>query len=255
MSQENRIDLKQLESLIDQDTRAIIVNNPSNPVGAVYPKEHLEDVLRIAEQHSLPVIADEVYGDLTFNNAKFIPLASLSPKVPILTVDSISKRYLAPGWRLGWIIVHNRNNALGEIHEGLIRLAQKIVGPCALVQGALPKILDRTPASFFEQIKDILAANSSIALERLSHIPGLYPIKPSGAMYLLVEFDEKIYGEEEEFMRNLYFEENVSCMPGRIFFKPGMIRLTLLHPQAETAEACDRIAAFCLRTLQKQSKV
>lgn len=86
-------DLQQMESLIDQNTAAIVVNNPSNPCGAVFSKEHLEKILKLAEKHKVPIIADEIYGAMVYNEAKFHPLATLRPKVPILTCDGISKRY------------------------------------------------------------------------------------------------------------------------------------------------------------------
>lgn len=86
------IDLDHLEAQIDSTTRAIIVNNPSNPTGVVFPKEHLEAILRLAYKHKLVIISDEIYGDLVYGGATFFPLASLSPKVPIISVDGIAKR-------------------------------------------------------------------------------------------------------------------------------------------------------------------
>lgn len=85
-------DLEQMEKLIDNNTAAIVVNNPNNPCGAVYSREHLEKILRLAEKHRLPIIADEIYGDMIYGGAKFHPLATLRPRVPILTCDGISKR-------------------------------------------------------------------------------------------------------------------------------------------------------------------
>lgn len=85
-------DLIQMEKLIDNNTAAIVVNNPNNPCGAVYSREHLEKICRLAEKYRLPIIADEIYGDMIYGGAKFHPMATLRPKVPILTCDGISKR-------------------------------------------------------------------------------------------------------------------------------------------------------------------
>lgn len=127
--------------------------------------------------HSLilkvPIIADEIYGDLVYNGAIFHSLASLSPKVPIISCDGIGKRYLVPGWRLGWAIVHDRFSALSEVKKGMVALSQKIVGPCSLIQGALPEILRNTPASYFDNIKDVISKNADIVYEVLSRVPGL----------------------------------------------------------------------------------
>jgi tyrosine aminotransferase len=80
------------------------------------------------------VIADEIYGSLVYDGAEFIPMATLEPKVPLISCDGIGKRYLVPGWRLGWLTVHDKHGALVEVREGLRNLTQKIVGPCSLVQ-------------------------------------------------------------------------------------------------------------------------
>ncbi|CAM6002615.1 unnamed protein product, partial [Sphagnum balticum] len=97
------IDLNELESLIDEQTVAIIVCNPSNPCGSVYSKEHLEKVIDIAHHYKLPIIADEVYGDMVFPGNEFYYMSELSKNVPILSCNALSKRFILPGWRFGWI--------------------------------------------------------------------------------------------------------------------------------------------------------
>lgn len=96
----------------DRVVRGIVVNNPSNPTGSVYSENHLRAVLRLAEKYRLPIIADEVYGDLTYGEAVFHPLAhvafSMGKKVPIITASGLGKQYLVPGWRVGWIIFHDK---------------------------------------------------------------------------------------------------------------------------------------------------
>jgi tyrosine aminotransferase len=91
--------LESLESQIDEKTRAIIINNPSNPCGSVYSKEHLLEIIDLADKYKLPIISDEIYGKIVFSGSKFYPLASLTNKVPILTIGGLAKEYLVPGWR------------------------------------------------------------------------------------------------------------------------------------------------------------
>ena len=92
--------------------RGIVVNNPGNPTGSVYSHNHLCEILRLAERCRLPIIADEVYGDLSFGEALFHPLAqvasSIQSQVPIITVSGIGKQFLVPGWRLGWLVFHDK---------------------------------------------------------------------------------------------------------------------------------------------------
>uniref|UniRef100_A0A915N0G5 Aminotransferase class I/classII domain-containing protein n=1 Tax=Meloidogyne javanica TaxID=6303 RepID=A0A915N0G5_MELJA len=239
MDDKGLIDLAHLESLIDSQTRAIIVNNPSNPTGVV------------------PIIADEIYGDLVYGEgARFHPMATLSPRVPIITCDGIGKRYLVPGWRLGWLIVHDRcGGVLSEIKKGIVALSQKIVGPCALIQGALPSILRDTPSEFFDNTKKLLASNAAIVYEKLSRVPELRPLKPQGAMYMMVGFDSSLFGDETKFVRGLISEESVYCLPGSAFSLPNWFRLVLAFPNETTAEACERIAAYCTRHLRPCGKL
>ena len=98
-----------MEQLIDADTVAIVVTNPSNPCGSVYSKQHLLDILAIAERHFLPIIGDEIYGGLVFKGQQFYSLASLSRNVPILSCGGTAKKYLVPGWRVGWILIYDKN--------------------------------------------------------------------------------------------------------------------------------------------------
>lgn len=114
-----KIDLKQLESLIDEKTACVIVNNPSNPCGSVFSKSHLQKILAVAARQYVPILADEIYGDMVFSDSKFEPLATLSTNVPILSCGGLAKRWLVPGWRLGWILIHDRRDIFGnEIRDG-----------------------------------------------------------------------------------------------------------------------------------------
>jgi len=179
-------DLDHMESLIDERTRFIVVNNPSNPCGSVYSKEHLQDILKVAEKHQLPIVADEIYAYSVFKGETFYPIASLTKTVPVLSVGAISKRFLVPGWRVGWILIHDRNDAFQDVRQGLNDLATRIVGSSTIIQGALPAILSQTPASFFEETMRFIEGNAEICFLNLSMVPGLKPVKPRGAMYMMV---------------------------------------------------------------------
>ncbi|VDN57039.1 unnamed protein product [Dracunculus medinensis] len=243
------IDLSKLEQLIDHRTRAIIVNNPSNPVGSAYPKSHLEDILKIAYRKRLPIIADEIYGNMVYNGSKFIPIATLKPQVPIICCDGLSKRYMVPGWRIGWIIIHNRYGALDEIYNGMINLTQKIVGPCCLIQGALPTILNEFPDDYLNEINKILSKNAEVIFYHINRIKGLTVIKPSGAMYIMIKIDLDYFKTTEaKFIKGLISEENLYCLPGEIFnAPPGYFRIVLTQPKNILYEACQRIKNFCLK--------
>lgn len=155
--QQWEVDLKNLESQIDENTAAIIVINPSNPCGSVYSKEHLLEILDIASRNRVPIIADEIYEHFVFSGREYTALSALSEDVPILTCSGLTKRFLVPGWRMGWLIIHDRNNVFGkEIRKGLGNLCGRILGPSKLIQQALPTILKSTPQHFFDGIMSFI---------------------------------------------------------------------------------------------------
>lgn len=96
-------DVKHMRSLCDANTAAILVNNPSNPCGSNYSEAHLRDIIAFADEKRLPIIVDEIYADMVFEGQRFVPLASLSKRVPVISVGGTAKRFMVPGWRLGWV--------------------------------------------------------------------------------------------------------------------------------------------------------
>lgn len=101
----------------------------------------------------MPIIADEIYEHFVFSGNEYVAISALSKDVPVLTCGGLTKRFLVPGWRMGWLIVHDRQNILGkEIRKGICNLASKILGPNTLIQRAMPTILKTTPQSFFDEV-------------------------------------------------------------------------------------------------------
>ena len=128
------IDLQDLESKITKDTRAILVNNPSNPCGSCFSKQHLLDVIAIADKHKVPIIADEVYHGLSYEEERpFVSMGHLTKDVPILATGSISKIYLLPGWRCGWVIVYNNHGYFDKVLDNLGKHAMIQLHPTSLV--------------------------------------------------------------------------------------------------------------------------
>ncbi|XP_034945668.1 tyrosine aminotransferase isoform X2 [Chelonus insularis] len=181
------VDLDDLASQIDEQTAAIIINNPSNPCGSVYSRSHLLDILDVAAKYHVPIIADEIYEHMVFPGRTFYSLPSLSTHVPILVCSGLGKRFLVPGWRMGWIVIHDRQNIFNkEIRAGLQSLSQRIIGSSTIIQGALPAILKNTPQKFFDNIIKTLYHHAQISYNFIKDIPGLKPIMPDGAMYMML---------------------------------------------------------------------
>lgn len=147
------VDLKYMESLIDGKTRAIVINSPGNPCGNVFSKEHILEIIEIAERHKLPIIADEIYEFFTFSGLEFHSIASLSKNVPILSCSGLTKRFLIPGIRIDWIILNDRGDKLNEVRESLTNICGRNFGPNSTIQLALPKILQSVPQVYFDNSK------------------------------------------------------------------------------------------------------
>ncbi|KRT83718.1 hypothetical protein AMK59_4581 [Oryctes borbonicus] len=242
------IDLLHLESQIDQNTAVIILNNPSNPCGSVYDEDHLRAFLSIARRYQIPVIADEVYERIVFPHKKFVSTAALESGVPILICGGLAKRFLVPGWRIGWIAVHDPIDALSDIRTALLALSQKIIGCNTLIQGAIPSVLLETPQSFYEDIINFLLENAKMTYDALKKIPGLVPYMPDGALYMMVKVDLEKFPEFEtglQFITGLMEEESVFCLPGDCFQLPGFMRIVITVPTDLMIEACNRISDFC----------
>ncbi|KAK2170498.1 hypothetical protein NP493_1149g00075 [Ridgeia piscesae] len=243
------VDLDQMESLMDNDTAAILINNPSNPCGSVFSIKHIREILAVAEKNKVPVIADEIYAHFVFPGHEYISMASQTTTVPILACGGLTKRFLVPGWRMGWVTIHDRHGVFEkEVRAGLTGLSQRTLGPNTLVQGALAKILTQTPSHFFDSTLQAIHRNARICFEALSNVCGLRPVMPQGAMYMMVGIDMDRFPEfknDKEFTECLVTEQSVFCLPAQCFEYPDYFRIVLTVPEDKISEACDRIAEFC----------
>jgi tyrosine aminotransferase len=174
-----------MESLIDENTSAILVNNPSNPCGSNFTAEHLKDILAVASRNYLPVISDEIYAGINWTAHPFTALYTLPSDVPIITIGGLAKRYCVPGWRVGWVVLHERAGLFKSVRRGLGNLSQTQLAPNTVFQTALPTIL-KTPQSFFDQVVQQLKYNARVLLDGLAYAPGLHIIEPQGALYAMV---------------------------------------------------------------------
>lgn len=246
--------MKQLESLIDDKTKGILINNPSNPCGSVYSREHLTNITKIAEKYCIPIISDEVYANMTYFGKEFVPIASVTDTVPILTCGGLAKQYLVPGWRIGWILIFDKNDYFLEIRDGIQRLTTLILGANTLIQGAMENIFKKEPNDYMDQVNKQLESHAKFAYERISKIKGLKANKPKGAMYSMVQIEVDLFKDEIQddlsFSKALLKEESVLILPGKCFNYPNFFRVVLVAPEDKLKDAFDRIESFCKRYLK-----
>lgn len=214
------IDLDHLESLIDHKTAAIVLNNPSNPCGSVYTEFHLRKLLSIAYNYQIPIIADEIYDRLVFPGNKFVSITSLNSFVPILVCGGLAKRFLVPGWRIGWVAIHDPIGAFDHgVRQGMVKLSQRTIGSNTLIQGAIPDILKSSPERFFDGLINTLVENAKICYEILKTAKGIIPYKPQGTMYMMIEIELDKFPEFDDGIllgQKMIEEESVFCLPGEV---------------------------------------
>ena len=194
------------------------------------------------------MIADEIYAYSVFKGETFHPLATCTKTVPILSCCAISKRFLVPGWRLGWIQIHDVGGVFAEVRQGLFDMSTRILGACAIVQGAIPRLLDDTPAEWFEGNMKAIEDCADVAYDTLKKIPGLNPIRPRGAMYMMVGIDRSVLTtirNDIHFTEELMKCKSVFCLPGSAFQYPDYFRLVLTVPELKVREAVQRMKDFC----------
>jgi tyrosine aminotransferase len=250
-----QVDLRSLAAAVDSQTRAILINNPSNPCGSVYSREHLLELIQFAEQRQLPIIADDVYAGMVFSGVQYCALASLSANVPILSCAGLAKMFLVPGWRIGWLVLHDRHDVLkrGRVYDGVARLSQVLIGANTLVQATMPRLLRETPASFFADTMQTLERNAAVTLAALAKVPALKAVAPRGAMYVMVGIDttQLDVSSDLDFCEKLYQEESVFVLPGQCFKVRNFFRIVLCPLPDRLETAVQRMGEFCARHLKK----
>ena len=243
-------DLADLRSKITPRTRAIVVINPNNPTGALYPDDMLKELVAIAREHELIVMADEIYDKMLYDGATHTSLASLADDVLFMTFNGLSKNYRACGYRTGWVIISGDKRHAQDYLEGLNILASMRL--CANVPG---QFAVQTALGGYQSINDLVGPGGRLCRQRdlahklLTDIPGVTCFKPKAALYLFPRFDPAVYPikDDKEFILELLEAEKVLVVQGTGFNwpHPDHVRIVFLPNSDELAEAVGRIARFC----------
>ncbi len=243
-------DLDHLRSLVTPKTRALVVIDPNNPTGAVYPRETRRALIDFAEQHGLLILADEVYGDLGFEGP-IEPMGLLEPDAAIVSFSSLSKAYLAPGWRTGWMAI-GRSPRLNDLCAAVRKLADGRLCSTVPMQYAIAPALegDRSHQVAFRQA---LKARATLTVDALRRMPGVTCSMPTAAFYAMPQFSLPKGKTDEDFALSLLRTTGVLCVYGSGFGLPkehGFLRIVFLAPLDELREIYELMAAFTAQYLQ-----
>ncbi|NQW03880.1 MAG: aminotransferase class I/II-fold pyridoxal phosphate-dependent enzyme [Acidobacteria bacterium] len=246
-------DLDDLKSKMTALTRAIVVIDPNNPTGALYPEATRRALIAVSNESGVPILADEVYGDLSFDGPCPL-LGSLDPDAAILSFSSLSKAYVAPGWRAGWLTV-GRTTRLDDVLAGIKKLADGRLCSTGPMQHAVTAALtgDRSHQQEFVQA---LALRAKLTTDRLNAIPGMSCVAPQAAFYAMPKVDLPPGVTDEDYVLALLRETGILCVYGSGFGQPagdGFFRVVFLAPPDALAAIYDDIGAFTGDYLSRMS--
>jgi alanine-synthesizing transaminase len=242
-------DIDDIKKKITPNTKAIVVINPNNPTGALYPVEVLQQIVEVARQHHLIVFADEIYDKTLYDGETHTSIASLADDVLFITLNGLSKNYRSCGYRSGWMVVSGDKKAARDYIEGLNMLASMRL--CANAPG---QYAIQTALGGYQSINDLVGPGGRLLKQRdlahklLSDIPGVSCVKPKSALYMFPRLDPKIYPikNDQQFAYELLAEEKVLIVQGTGFnwIAPDHFRVVFLPNSDDLTEAIGRIARF-----------
>ena len=242
-------DIADIRAKITPRTKAIVVINPNNPTGALYPDAVLREIVQVAREHQLIIFADEIYDKTLYDVHVHTSIASRADDVLILTFNGLSKNYRACGYRAGWMVVSGDKRHARDYIEGLNMLASMRL--CANTPGQLAI---QTALGGYQSIKDLVQPGGRLCRQRdlahklLTEIPGVTCVKPKAALYMFPKLDPKIYPieDDQQFAYELLAEEKVLIVQGTGFnwATPDHFRLVFLPNSDDLTDAVGRIARF-----------
>lgn len=242
-------DIEDIKSKITSRTKGIVVINPNNPTGALYPREVLEEIVEVARQHQLIIFADEIYDRLVMDGEKHIALGSLCPDLLCVNLNGLSKSHRVAGWRIGWMALSgDKSRAKGYI-EGLnmlssMRLCSNVPGQ-SMIQTAIGGI--QTSDEYLKPGGRIYEQRECI-YNALKDIPGVSVVKPKAAFYIFPKIDTEKFNikDDEQFALDFLKDKKILVTHGRGFHweQPDHFRMVYLAETDQLEYACSELADF-----------
>ena len=242
-------DLDDIKSKITSRTKGIVVINPNNPTGAVYSKELLQGIIKLAEENNLIVFADEIYDKILYDEARHIPLASLSEDILVLTFNGLSKSYRLAGFRSGWMFLSGTLEKASDYIEGLDILSNMRLCSNVPAQQAI-----QTALGGYQSITELIIPGGRLCDQRdtawklLNEIPGVSCVLPKGAIYLFPKLDPKKFNikDDEQMILDFLIQEHVLMVQGSGFniSDNNHFRIVFLPREDALTDALEKLARF-----------
>ncbi|MFM0622087.1 pyridoxal phosphate-dependent aminotransferase [Streptococcus suis] len=242
-------DLADMESRVTSRTKAIVLINPNNPTGALYPKEILEGIIDIARRHELIIFSDEIYDRMVFDGAVHVPIATLAPDLFVVTMNGLSKSHRICGFRVGWMVLSGPKKHVKGYIEGLNMLSNM-----RLCSNVLAQQVVQTSLGGYQSVDELLMPGGRLYEQRefitkaINDIPGLSAVKPKAGLYVFPKIDREMYRveDDEQFVLDFLKQEKVLLVHGRGFNwkDPDHFRIVYLPRVDELAEIQEKMSRF-----------
>lgn len=242
-------DLADMESKVTSRTKAIVLINPNNPTGALYPKEILEGIIDIARRHELIIFSDEIYDRMVFDGAVHIPIATLAPDLFVVTMNGLSKSHRICGFRVGWMVLSGPKKHVKGYIEGLNMLSNM-----RLCSNVLAQQVVQTSLGGYQSVDELLMPGGRLYEQRefitkaINDIPGLSAVKPKAGLYVFPKIDREMYRveDDEQFVLDFLKQEKVLLVHGRGFNwkDPDHFRIVYLPRVDELEEIQEKMTRF-----------
>ena len=242
-------DLKDIESKITPRTKAIVIINPNNPTGALYPREVLEGIVEIARKHQLMIFSDEIYDRLVMDDLEHVSIASLAPDLFCITFSGLSKSHMIAGYRIGWMVLSGNKRCARDFIMGINMLSNM-----RLCSNVPAQSVVQTALWGHQSVKDYLVPGGRVYEQRecvyegLNAIPGISAVKPKAAFYIFPKIDTEKFGitDDEQFALDLLHDKHILIVPGKGFNwnKPDHFRVVYLPRRRILRECMEDLADF-----------
>ncbi|KAA0009247.1 MAG: aminotransferase class I/II-fold pyridoxal phosphate-dependent enzyme [Thermoplasmata archaeon] len=244
-------DVEDIRKKINRRTKAIIIINPNNPTGALYPPKVIKEILDLAAENNIIVVSDEIYDDIVFEGRHY-STASLAKDMPIITFNGFSKVYLVPGWRVGYAIFNNPNGELDKVKDAFFRLARARLCASSVAQRAMIAALRGSQQHIVEMVNK-LRKRRDFAYKRINEINGLSTTKPQGAFYIFPKIETNKWKSDKEFVLDVLENAHVLFVHGSGFcpvYGKNHFRAVILPPLEVMEEAFNRVEEFMKRVIE-----
>ena len=249
-------DMADIRSKITSRTKAIVLINPNNPTGALYPKKVLEEIVKIAREHQLIIYSDEIYDRLVMDGLEHVSIATLAPDLCVITFNGLSKSHRVAGFRCGWMVISGEKRHVKGYIEGLNMLASM-----RLCSNVLSQQIIQTALGGYQSVDELLLPGGRIYEQRefitnaLNDIPGITAKKPKAAFYIFPKIDTKKFNirDDEQFVLDFLHEKHVLLVHGKGFnmTTPDHFRIVYLPKIDQLKQTTDSLADFLLTYKQK----